>query len=117
MDWKVYKWAEIEMEKISEKSTRQVILGNQIMLTMNRSQAGRRVPAHQHEELMQYVLQGKLKYKSGGKEVTVQAGEVIHIPAGVPHEIEILEDMVVLDVFSPPKKDYLEKSDDYLRKS
>ena len=117
MSMKVYKWAEVGKEKISETSTRQVILGDQIMLTLNRSKAGRRVPGHQHEELMQYVLQGKIKYISEGEEKIVQAGEVIHISAGTWHEIETLEDIVVLDVFSPPKRDYIEKSEGYLRVS
>ena len=117
MNMKVYRWAEIKQEKLSEMSTRQVILGDQIMLTMNRSKAGRRVPGHKHEELMQYVLKGKIKYRSEEEEKIVQAGEVIHIPAGTWHEIEILEDIVVLDVFSPPKRDYLEKTEKYLRAS
>lgn len=117
MKMKVYKWAEVEKEKLSELSTRQVILGENMMLTTNRSKAGRCVPGHKHEELMQYVLQGKLKYKSGEEEKIVQAGEVIHIPAGVWHEIEILEDMVVLDIFSPPKSDYVKKAEGYLKVS
>jgi quercetin dioxygenase-like cupin family protein len=112
---KVYKWAEVETERLSEISTRQVILGDNIMLTMNRSKAGRRVPGHTHEELMQYVLQGALKYKSGDEEKIVRAGEVIRVPAGVWHEIEILEDMVVVDVFSPPKSDYVKKAEGYLK--
>lgn len=117
MAMKVYKWAEVEKERLSEMSTRQVILGKNIMLTMNRSKAGRRVPGHRHEELMQFVLEGKLKYTSGEEEKIVQAGEVIHVPAGVWHEIEILEDVVVLDVFSPPKSDYVKRAEDYLKVS
>ena len=114
---KVYKWDDVEVERMSPMSTRQVILGDQIMLTMNRSQAGRKIPGHRHEELMQYVLKGKIRYKSGEEEKIVQAGEVIHVPAGAWHAIEILEDIIVLDVFSPPKSDYVKKAEDYLRVS
>ncbi len=117
MKMKVYKWAEVEKEKLSDAATRQVILGNNIMLTMNQSKAGRRVPGHTHEELMQYVLKGSLRYKSGDEEKIVRAGEVIHVPAGVWHEIEILEDMLVVDVFSPPKSDYVKKAEGYLKVS
>ena len=114
---KVYKWEEIEAERMSPTSTRQVILGDRIMLTRSRSQAGRKIPGHRHEELMQYVLEGKIRYRSGEEERIVQAGEVIHVPAGVWHEIEILEDIIVLDVFSPPKSDYVKKTENYLRVS
>jgi quercetin dioxygenase-like cupin family protein len=47
--------------------------------------------------------------------VTVRAGEVLCIPPDVPHEALALEDTVDLDVFNPPRRDWIEGTDAYLR--
>lgn len=66
------------------------------------------VPRHAHEsEQMTYVLQGALKMLVSGEEVTLREGEVLHIPSGVPHQVEALDDTFVLGVFSPPRLDWL----------
>jgi quercetin dioxygenase-like cupin family protein len=66
------------------------------------------VPRHAHEsEQMTYVLQGSLKLLVAGEEVTLREGEVLHIPSGVPHQVEALDDTFVLGVFSPVRQDWL----------
>ena len=45
----------------------------------------------------------------------VLAGEVLHIPSHVQHKAEALEDTLDVDIFSPPRQDWLDKTDDYLR--
>lgn len=65
------------------------------------------VPRHAHEsEQMTYVLQGALKLQVAGAEVTLREGEVLHIPSGVPHQVEALDDTFVLGVFSPVRDDW-----------
>ena len=59
---------------------------------------------------------GALHFKLEGREVTVHAGEVLHIPSYVPHEAVALEDTVDLDIFSPIRPDWLDGSDVYLRR-
>lgn len=75
------------------------------------------VPMHSHEnEQVTYVLEGALHFTVGGEEVTVHSGEVLCIPPHVPHEATALEDTVDLDVFTPPRADWINKTDAYLRK-
>jgi quercetin dioxygenase-like cupin family protein len=78
------------------------------------------VPKHQHEnEQLTYVLEGKLRLWVGDDQrqvVDVGPGEVLFIPGNVPHKAEALEDTLDVDVFSPPRQDWLDKTDDYLRK-
>ena len=57
---------------------------------------------------MTYVLQGALKLLVGGEEVTLREGEVLHIPSGMPHQVEALDDTFVLGVFSPVRAEWLE---------
>jgi len=78
------------------------------------------VPKHAHEnEQLTYILEGALKFfvgEDGGHEVVVRAGEVLHLPSNVPHEAHALEDTLDVDVFSPPREDWLNKTDAYLRR-
>jgi len=116
MKMKVKKWSEVAVEDLGSGFTRQVILGQRMMICRNEIKAGARFDPHRHEELIQYVLKGKLKFISGKEEKTVAAGEVIVIPEGVEHGIEVIEDSLVIDVFSPPKADYLKQKEHYLKK-
>lgn len=75
------------------------------------------VPMHSHlNEQVTYILEGALKFSIQGKETVVAAGEVLTIPAGIPHEAVALEDTVDLDVFTPPRVDWMTGTDSYLRK-
>src|SRR6266480_690418 len=78
------------------------------------------VPKHSHEnEQLTYILEGALKFwigEDGAEEITVRAGEVLLIPSNIPHKAEALEETLDVDVFSPPRQDWLEKKDDYLRR-
>jgi quercetin dioxygenase-like cupin family protein len=70
-----------------------------------------------HNEQITYLLQGVLKFWIGEEreEIVLNGGEVLHIPPHVPHEAEALEDCLDVDVFSPPRQDWLDGTDDYLR--
>ena len=48
--------------------------------------------------------------------IDVMAGDVLHIPSFVLHKAEALDDTLDVDIFSPPRQDWLDKTDDYLRK-
>ena len=76
------------------------------------------VPEHSHEnEQVTYILEGALKFWVDGREIVVAAGEVLCIPPHMPHKAQALEDTVDLDVFYPPRQDWLDKTDSYLRKT
>jgi unsaturated pyranuronate lyase len=115
-----YRWDEMPKEVLSEKFARRLITGDRMMLAHVYLKQGFIVPRHQHEnEQLTYILEGALKFWIGedeSEERIVRAGEVLHLPSMVWHKAEALEDTLDVDVFSPPREDWLNKTDDYLRK-
>jgi quercetin dioxygenase-like cupin family protein len=112
-------WDRMEMEKVTDVIHRKVISGERAMLAHIYLDKGARVPMHSHEnEQITYLVEGVLKFWIGEEreELVLRAGEVLHIPSNVPHEAEALEDCVDIDVFSPPRQDWLDGTDDYFRK-
>ena len=114
-----YRWNEMPKEQVSEMLDRRLITGDRMMLAHVYLKKGCLVPQHKHEnEQLTYILEGALRFWIGEnreQEVVVSAGEVLHIPSNVPHEALALEDTLDVDVFSPPREDWLNKTDDYLR--
>jgi quercetin dioxygenase-like cupin family protein len=105
---RVHRWDEIALEKITEMISQKIVAGEREMLAQIYLKRGALVPIHSHEsEQMTYILQGALRVVAGGEEITVREGEVLHIPSGLPHQAEALEDTFELDVFSPVRKDWL----------
>ena len=115
-----YRWDDIPRETLSPLLDRKLITGDRMMLAHVYLKKGCIVPKHQHEnEQLTYILSGALRFWIGEdqkEEVVVRAGEVLHIPSNVPHKAEALEDTLDVDVFSPPRQDWLDKTDAYLRK-
>ena len=114
-----YTWDDMPKEQLSDQLSRRLITGDKMMLAHVYLKKGCIVPLHHHEnEQITYILEGALCFHIGtedGEEVIVRAGEVLHIPSNVPHMAEALEDTLDVDIFSPPRQDWLDKSDDYLR--
>jgi quercetin dioxygenase-like cupin family protein len=105
---RVHRWDEIALEKITETISQKIVAGERQMLAQIYLKRGALVPMHSHEsEQMTYILQGALKVVVAGEEITVREGEVLHIPSGVPHQAEALEDTFELDIFSPVREDWL----------
>jgi quercetin dioxygenase-like cupin family protein len=115
-----YRWDEMPKEKVSPMLDRRLITGDRIMLAHVYLKKGCIVPRHQHEnEQITYILDGALRFWIGEdekQEMVVRAGEVLHIPSQVWHKAEALEDTLDVDVFSPPRQDWLDKTDSYLRR-
>lgn len=115
-----YRWDEMPKEKVSAMLDRRLITGDRMMLAHVYLKKGCIVPRHQHEnEQLTYILEGALRFWIGEDEkevVMVRAGEVLHIPSNVWHKAEAVEDTLDVDVFSPPRQDWLDKSDAYLRR-
>ena len=111
---RLHRWDEIVLEKVTEMVSRKIVTGDREMLAQVYVKRGCLVPMHAHEsEQMTYVLQGALRFLVGGEEITVREGEVLHIPSLVEHQAEALEDTFELDVFSPIRQDWLDRTDDY----
>ena len=114
---RLHRWDEIALEKITEMVSRKLVTGEREMLAQVYLKRGCLVPMHSHDsEQMTYILQGALKFLIGGEEITVREGEVLHIPSSVEHQAEALEDTFELDVFAPIRQDWLNVTDDYLRR-
>ena len=113
-----HRWDGIPWEELNPRLDRRLVTGERLMLAQVFLHEGCLVPEHAHEnEQMTYVLEGAMRFTVDGEEVDVAAGEVIHLPSGVPHAAEALEDTLSLDVFNPPRADWLDGSDAYLRDS
>jgi quercetin dioxygenase-like cupin family protein len=114
-----YRWDDMPREQLSDVLDRRLITGDRMMLAHVYLKKGAIVPRHSHEnEQITYILEGGLRFWIGEDEsemIDVLAGEVLHIPSYVQHKAEALEDTLDVDVFSPPRQDWLDKTDDYLR--
>jgi quercetin dioxygenase-like cupin family protein len=110
----------MELEQVGPKLDRRLITGERMMLAHVYLKRGCVVPRHQHHnEQFTYILEGVLRFWIGESEsevIDVRAGEVLHIPSMVFHKAEAMEDTLDVDVFSPPREDWLNRTDDYLRR-
>ncbi|MGA9510879.1 MAG: cupin domain-containing protein [Candidatus Sulfotelmatobacter sp.] len=109
-------WHTIPLEELNPLLQRQFVVGQEIMVARVLLKKGCIVPEHSHHnEQLTYILDGSLKFWIDGREIVVHAGEVLCIPANMPHKAEALEDTVDLDVFNPPRADWINRTDQYLR--
>ena len=112
----MYRWSEEPVEQLSPTIGRQTIHTETMTLARVVLRQGALVPEHQHEnEQIATVLEGRLRFVVAGEEHILAAGESVALGPNVPHEVEALEDSVVLDVFSPVREDWLRGEDAYLR--
>ena len=110
------RWHSVELEDLNPLLQRQFVVGQDIMLARVLLKKGCVVPEHSHHnEQVTYILEGALKFWIDGKEIVVNAGEVLTIPPHMPHKAEAVVDTVDLDVFNPPRADWINKTDQYLR--
>jgi quercetin dioxygenase-like cupin family protein len=116
-----YRWDDLPREELNPLIGRRLITGDQMMIAQVFLAKGAIVPQHSHEnEQLTYILEGTLRLwlgADGAQVVDVRAGEVLHIPAHVPHRAEALEDTLDVDIFHPPRQDWLDGTDAYLRDS
>ena len=108
---------DMPVEHLNPLIDRQFVAGERSMLARIILRKGSIVPQHSHEnEQIAYVLEGALKFVIEGKELIVRGGEILIIPSNMPHSAEALEDTVDLDIFCPPREDWIRGTDAYLRK-
>jgi quercetin dioxygenase-like cupin family protein len=115
-----HRWSDMPRDRVTDEIDRRVITGERMMLAHVYLKKGSVVPRHSHDnEQLTYILEGALRFKLGpeGSEViVVRAGEVLVIPSNVLHEAEALEDTLDVDVFSPPRQDWLDGTDHYFHR-
>ena len=115
-----YRWADMPKETVTDQISRRLVTGDKLMLAHVYLEKGSVVPKHSHHnEQITYILEGSLRFhlgEDGSEEVVVGPGEVLHIPSNVPHMAVALEDTLDVDVFSPPRADWLNHTDSYFHK-
>ena len=115
-----YRWDDLKAESLKGTITRKLITSERMMIAHVYLKKGDDVPQHAHEnEQITYILSGALHFwlgADGGEEVVVRAGEVLVIPSNLPHRALALEDTLDVDVFNPPRQDWLTGTDAYLRR-
>ena len=114
---RLFTWEDMPRERVTDALSRRLITGERMMLAQVYLDKGCIVPKHSHEnEQLTYILEGSLRFwigEDGQEELVVRAGQVLHIPSNVPHMAEALEETLDVDVFSPPRQDWLDGTDTY----
>jgi len=111
------RWDEVPQEQVNKMLSRRVVSGEREMIAQVTLKKGCVVPEHAHEsEQITYVLKGALRLTIAGRDFTVRENELLHIPSNIPHSAFAVEDCLEVDVFSPIRHDWLNKTDDYLRR-
>jgi quercetin dioxygenase-like cupin family protein len=114
---KLYTWTAVDREELNPRMARRVIHGEHLTIARIELQKGAVIPEHCHlNEQVSMVESGALKFRFGDREQVVRPGEALVIPANATHGVEVLEDAVVIDVFAPPRHDWIQGDDAYLRR-
>ena len=117
----LYRWEDLPQEQLKPDLGRRLISTERLMLAHVYLEKGCVVPKHSHEnEQLTYILEGLLRFSLGEDQsevVDVAAGEVLHIPSHLPHQAEAIETTLDVDIFCPPRQDWLDGSDAYLRRT
>jgi len=115
-----HRWTDIPQELVKPDLARRLVTGERVMVAQIELRRGCIVPQHAHvHEQVSYVLDGRLELTVGDETpetYELVGGDILVIPSNIPHAARALEDTRVVDVFSPPREDWLNKTDDYLRR-
>ncbi len=112
----LHRWADIAPEQLNPLLTRQFVAGEKAMVSRIMLTRGCLVPEHHHaNEQISLVLTGVLEFVVSGVTHIVRAGEILVIPGNAPHSARALEDTENIDLFAPPRQDWIDKDDSYLR--
>jgi quercetin dioxygenase-like cupin family protein len=109
--------ASMPAEALNPKMKRRMLWGDRLMAAFMEFKAGFVVPTHQHEnEQLSYCISGTMRFIFPDREVILRGGEMLLIPSNVSHSAEMMDDVVEMDFFSPPRQDWISGADAYLRK-
>ena len=113
-------WNNVPSEEVNPSMKRKIVSGEKLMIARMNFKDGFLVPLHQHiHEQVTQVVSGKMRFWFGAnKEQTMDLlpGDVIVIPSNLPHEALMIGDVEEIDTWAPPRQDWLDGSDHYLRK-
>jgi len=111
-----YNWNRVEEEQLNPQLGRKMIHGRNITVARISLRKGAVVPTHSHpNEQISMLERGEVRFVLSGEERILRAGDVLVIPPDAPHMVEALEDSLAVDLFSPPREDWIRGDDAYLR--
>lgn len=111
-------WDTVPAERINDRITRKMVTGDKLMVVRWSFRAGADVPGHRHpNEQVAWMLSGTMRLRVGDRQLVCKPGDVVVIPGGVEHQATFPEDCDVIDIFAPPRADFLERSETYLARS
>jgi quercetin dioxygenase-like cupin family protein len=112
-----FDWSQIPQEQVNPHFSRKYVNGEKIMVAQLFLLKGCIVPEHSHDsEQLSMLVTGRLKFRLDDEERILTTNQMVLIPSNKVHSVEALEDTLVYDIFSPIRRDWLEKTDSYLRK-
>ncbi|MBI3454715.1 MAG: cupin domain-containing protein [Candidatus Rokubacteria bacterium] len=98
----------IPEEKLTPLISRKIVTGEKEMVVFWKMKAGAHAAAHKHpNEQVFWMLSGKMEFRLGDERRTCGPGAIGVIPGGVEHEAWFPEDAEVIDIFAPPRDDFL----------
>ena len=116
---KLFHWNAVPREQVTPQLSRQLVSGERLMVAQVSLVKGCVIPAHEHiHEQITHVVAGHLRLTVGTdapETFDPRGGDILHIPPNVRHAGEAMEDCTVFDFFSPPREDWLNGTDSYLR--
>ncbi len=111
---RLFRWDEVPDEQVTEHLSRKIVTGDRVMVAHIRLKKGCVVPLHSHEaEQLSFTFSGRLKFIINGETIVAGPGQLLMIPSWVKHEAVALDDVYEMDVFSPIRYDWLERTDSY----
>ena len=112
-------WSTLPVEQVNPKMKRQFIHGEKLMIARMEFEDGFTVPWHSHEnEQITEVTAGVLRFWFDDDEdnhIDVLPGEAIVIAGNRRHKALMIGSVVETDTFAPPRQDWIDGSDAYLR--
>lgn len=113
-------WDNVPREQVNPSMVRRIVTGEKMMIARMNFKDGFVVPLHHHvHEQITQVISGTIRFWFGANKEQVMdlhAGDVVVIPSNLPHEALMIGEVEEIDSWSPPREDWLDGSDHYLRK-
>ncbi|MCO5081075.1 MAG: cupin domain-containing protein [Rhizobiaceae bacterium] len=109
MNIKSIDWNSIPWTPVREGVERKAISGEGATVALHRLQPGHEPKPHSHEnEQIAYILKGTIRFFVGEEVRLIGPGELLVIPPNVRHWGEVVgdEEVLNLDVFTPPRPEY-----------
>ena len=116
---KKINWVDVPIEEVTPQMHRQIVSGEKLMIAKMKFKDGFQVPLHSHEnEQITEVVSGTIRFWFGEnreQQMDLHAGETVVIPSNLPHEALMIGDVEEIDHWAPPRQDWLDGTDDYLK--